>query len=114
MSFPDGRYETGSMRHSGVPDGSVAGMLVWYSLIHLPPAELDEVLPELRRSLVVGGTLVVGFFDGTDIAECDHAVTRAYYVPVEEMSLRLDRAGSRRLSAANGPASMKPAVAHTL
>jgi SAM-dependent methyltransferase len=93
MTYPDGRYEIGSMRQLDVPDCSVAGMLVWYSLIHLPPAELDEVLAELRRPLVAGSTIVVGFFDGTDLAEFDHAVTTAYYWPVEEMSARLDRAG---------------------
>jgi SAM-dependent methyltransferase len=92
-SYPDGRYELGSMHQLPVPDRSVAGILAWYSLIHLRPDELDGVLAELRRVMVPGGTLVAGFFDGDEVAAFEHRVATAYYWPVDELSARLDRAG---------------------
>ena len=57
---PHGRYELGSMVRLPVPDRSVLGILAYYSLIHLPPDDLDGVLAELRRAMVPGGTLVAG------------------------------------------------------
>src|SRR5829696_5730527 len=61
VTHPDGRYALGSMHQLPVPDRSVAGILAWYSLIHLPPDDLDGVLAELRRAMAPAGTLVVGF-----------------------------------------------------
>ena len=49
-TYPDSCFELGSFRQLAVPDRTIAGMLVWYSLIHVPPGELDEVLAKLRRA----------------------------------------------------------------
>jgi SAM-dependent methyltransferase len=92
-TFPDGRYELGSMLQLPVPDGSLAGILAWYSLIHLSPDDLDVVLTELGRAATSGATLVIGFFDGDDLEQFDHAVTSAYYWPADELSARLQRVG---------------------
>lgn len=92
-TYPDGRYELGSMHRLAVADQSVAGIVAWYSLIHIPPDDLDGVLAELRRALVLGGTLVTGFFEGDQVSAFDHKVTTAYYWPVDEISARLRRAG---------------------
>ena len=92
-TYPAGRYELGSMHRLPAPDRSVAGILAWYSLIHLPPEELDNVLAELRRAIAPGGTLVAGFFDGDEAEAFEHKVTRAYCWPVDEFSERLRRAG---------------------
>jgi SAM-dependent methyltransferase len=73
----------GSMTELDVPEHSVAGILAWYSTIHLPPPELDRVLAGFRRLLAPGGVLVVGFFDSDDgVAAFDHRVTTAYRWPV--------------------------------
>ncbi|HEX2578279.1 MAG TPA: class I SAM-dependent methyltransferase, partial [Aquihabitans sp.] len=40
-THPDGRYVLGSLGRLPVPDRSVAGVLAWYSLIHVPPDDLD-------------------------------------------------------------------------
>lgn len=90
---PAGRYQIGSMEHLPVPSGSVAGILAWYSLIHVPPDDLDGVLSELRRAMGPGGTLVVGFFDGDEVVPFEHKVVTAYFWPVDELSARLRRAG---------------------
>ena len=92
-THPDGRYELGSMHRLPVPNGSVAGMLAWYSLIHVPPDDLDRVLAELRRSMAPAGTLVAGFFDGDEVVPFEHQVVTAYFWPVDELSARLERAG---------------------
>jgi SAM-dependent methyltransferase len=90
---PDGSYELGSLHRLPVPDGALAGMLAFYSLIHVPPMELDAALGELRRAMAAGGTLVAGFFDGDEVAAFDHKVTTAYRWPADELSARLTHAG---------------------
>ncbi|GAA0471160.1 methyltransferase [Paractinoplanes deccanensis] len=92
-AHPDGDYRLGSMTDLDVEDGSVAGILSWFSTIHLPPPGLDGVLAEFRRALRPGGTLVLGFFEAAELAAFDHKVTTAYRWPVGEMSARLSRAG---------------------
>jgi SAM-dependent methyltransferase len=92
-AYPHGRYELGSMHQLAAVDGSVEGILAWYSLIHVSPADLDGVLIELRRTMAPGGTLVTGFFDGDEVVAFDHKVATAYYWPVDELSARLRRAG---------------------
>ncbi|MBL7259807.1 class I SAM-dependent methyltransferase [Paractinoplanes lichenicola] len=93
-TFPRTRFRLGSMTELDVPGHSVAGILSWYSTIHLPPAELDGVLAEFRRLLVPGGRLVIGFFDSDDgVAAFDHKVITAYRWPVDEFAARLAKAG---------------------
>ena len=92
-AHPDGRYHLGSMDTLDVASGSVAGVLAYYSLIHLPPQELDGVLAEIRRVTVPAGTLVVGFVHGDEVAAFDHKVVTAWGWPVDELSARLARAG---------------------
>jgi SAM-dependent methyltransferase len=84
----------GSMTELDFPDQSVAGVLSWYSTIHLTPSALDGVLIEFRRLLAPGGVLVAGFFDSDDVvAEFDHKVVPAYRWPVDVFSSRLAKAG---------------------
>ncbi|MEV4510142.1 methyltransferase domain-containing protein [Dactylosporangium sp. NPDC049525] len=92
-AHPDGTYHLGSMRHLDVEDGAIAGILAWYSLIHFQPQDLDGVLAEFRRVIAPGGRLVVGFFDGDELAGFEHKVVTAYRWPPDELSERLARAG---------------------
>jgi SAM-dependent methyltransferase len=102
-TYPNGRYGLGSMRELPFPDGSVAGILAWYSLIHVPPDKLDGVLAELRRVLRSAATLVAGFFDGDAVAPFDHKVTTAYFWPVDEFVARLQRAGFTEVERSRRP-----------
>ncbi|MQY14046.1 hypothetical protein SRB5_42070 [Streptomyces sp. RB5] len=63
--FPELRFETGTMTALERADGSLAGLLSWYSLIHVPPARHPEVLAEFHRVLRPGGRLLLGFQVGT-------------------------------------------------
>jgi SAM-dependent methyltransferase len=92
-THPTGAYRLGSMDDLDVADHSVAGILAWYSLIHLPPQDVDGVLAEFRRMMAPAGTLVLGVFDGDEVAGFDHKVVTAYRWPLDEVSERLRRAG---------------------
>jgi SAM-dependent methyltransferase len=92
-AHPDGSYQLGSMEDLGVADHSIAGILAWGSLIHLPPPDLDGVLAEFRRVMAPAGTLVLAIFVGDEVAAFDHKVVTAYRWPVDEFSERLARAG---------------------
>ena len=61
--------------------------------IHHEPAQIHVPLTEFARVLRPGGTLLLGYFDGTAIEPFDHAVVRAYRWPAGELSAALDAAG---------------------
>lgn len=87
-------FRLGSMTELDIPEHSVAGILAWYSTIHLAPTELDRVLAEFRRLLTSTGMLVVGLFDSDDdVARFDHKVITAYRWPVDVFTQHLAKAG---------------------
>ena len=91
---PGPRFRLGSMTELDVPERSLAGILAWYSTIHLPPPELDRVLTGFRGLLAPGGILVAGFFDSADgVSDFDHAVITAYRWPVDVFAQHLAAAG---------------------
>ena len=93
-THPGPTFRLGSMTEHDAPDHSIAGILAWYSTIHLPPPELDRALATFHRLLAPGGVLVAGFFDSDDgVAAFDHKVITAYRWPADVFSSRLARAG---------------------
>jgi SAM-dependent methyltransferase len=97
-THPGPDFRLGSMTELDLPEHSVAGILAWYSTIHLPPTELDLVLAEFHRLLASCGLLVVGFFDSDDdVAAFDHKVITAYRWPVDVLSRHLAEAGFTEL-----------------
>ena len=93
-THPGPAFRLGSMTEVDVPEHSVAGILAWYSTIHLPPAELDRVLAGFRRLLRSSGVLVVGFFDSDDgVRVFDHQDVTAYRWPAEDFARHLADAG---------------------
>ncbi len=63
---PGLRFEQGSMLALDLPDGSLAGLVSWYSTIHLPPEDLPAVYAEFRRVLAPGGHLLLAFQTGDE------------------------------------------------
>ncbi|MET8863943.1 class I SAM-dependent methyltransferase [Nonomuraea sp. NPDC004580] len=92
---PGLRFELGSMGALDVQDGSLGGLLSWYSIIHTPPQELPPYLTEFRRVLAPGGHLLIGFFEseGEPVTEFDHKVTAAYRWPIDELADLLRKEG---------------------
>jgi ubiquinone/menaquinone biosynthesis C-methylase UbiE len=65
-SHPGIRFEVGSMTDLELDDASVAGLMAWYSLIHVPDEEVPAVLAQFRRALRPGGPLLLGFHVGDE------------------------------------------------
>jgi SAM-dependent methyltransferase len=91
--FPQLRFRLGGLEALPAADGSLGGILSWYSVIHTEPGSVPAILDEFARCLRPGGTLLLGFFDGPRIEPFDHAVVTAWSWPVEAMAVQLRRAG---------------------
>jgi SAM-dependent methyltransferase len=61
---PDIRFEVGSMTDPLA--GPLTGALVWWSLIHVPDAEVPTVLRHIHLALRPGGLLSIGFHVGDE------------------------------------------------
>lgn len=64
---PELRFEVGSMTDLSLADGETAGLLVSWSLIHIPDDEIPAVFAQFRRVLRLGGPLMVGFHVGNEV-----------------------------------------------
>lgn len=91
--FPGVEFRVGRLETIPRRDGALGGVLAWYSLIHLPPADVPAVLREFARVLRPGGGLLLGLFDGTPGEAFDHAVATAYRWDAETIGAVLDTAG---------------------
>jgi len=63
---PGLRFEVGSMTNLALADASIAGLVAWYSLIHVPDDELGPVFHHFRRVLRPGGSLLLSFHIGDE------------------------------------------------
>lgn len=67
-------FTVGSLADLPYPDERFAGVMLWYSIIHTPPAGQARLFAEAARVLRPGGHLLVGFQAG----EGEHDLTAAY------------------------------------
>lgn len=91
--FPDVRFREGLAEQLDVAESSLAGILAWYSLIHVQPDRVPGAFAEFARATKPGGGLLVGFFDGPEIEPFDHAITTAYFWPIDRLSRAIEEAG---------------------
>ncbi|MBY8873545.1 class I SAM-dependent methyltransferase [Micromonospora sp. PLK6-60] len=63
---PGLRFQVGSMTDLALAAGSVAGLVAWYSLIHVPDDQVGAVLAQFRRVTRPGGPLLLGFHVGDE------------------------------------------------
>jgi len=63
---PGLRFEVDSMTDLQLADTSVAALLAFWSLIHIPDDEIPAVLGHFRRVLRPGGPLLLGFHVGDE------------------------------------------------
>jgi ubiquinone/menaquinone biosynthesis C-methylase UbiE len=61
---PGLRFEVGSMTDLPLPDASLAGLVAFWSLIHIPDTEIPTVFGHFQRVLRPGAPLLVGFHVG--------------------------------------------------
>lgn len=64
-------YRVGDIQRLDVPDGSYAGAVLFYSIVHFDPSELGAVFREVRRVLAPGGLALVAFHIGEEVVHLD-------------------------------------------
>lgn len=68
---PDHRFEVADVRALPLPDGSLAGAVAFYSLIHVPRGEVVAALTEIHRTLCPGSLLLISFHIGEGVTHLD-------------------------------------------
>lgn len=68
---PDVEFRVGDLRALDLPDASLAGIVAFYSVIHLEPSELGMAFRELRRVVAGNGVLLVSFHVGDQTLHLD-------------------------------------------
>lgn len=64
LAHPHLRFDVATMTALPSDDGSLAATVLWYSIIHTPPAALPDVWAELARVLAPDGRVLLGFHAG--------------------------------------------------
>ncbi|MGB3374418.1 MAG: class I SAM-dependent methyltransferase [Microbacterium sp.] len=100
---PELEFVHGSFAEIPAPDASLGGVLAWYSLIHTSPEQLPPILAEFARVLVPGGSILIGFFDGTPREPFAHAVAPAYFWTPDALAALLEDAGFTVMSSESRP-----------
>jgi SAM-dependent methyltransferase len=95
---PGIRFEVGSMAALPFADGTLAGALAWYSVIHTPDERQPQLYAEFARVVRPGGMLLLAFQVGDDVVH----LTRAYGHEIDLRTRRQDPARVRRLLADAG------------
>lgn len=98
--YPELRFSEGSLERLEFEDDALAGIVAWYSLIHLPPTRVPEVLAEFHRVVRKEGHVLLAFFGSSQdtVDAFDHKVIRAYRWPMEQLTAELAAAGFTMIS----------------
>jgi SAM-dependent methyltransferase len=72
---PDLRFEVGTMTDLDLADGSIGGIVAFWSVIHIPDDLVPTVFEEFRRVLRPGGPLLVGFHVGDETIHSSEGYT---------------------------------------
>jgi SAM-dependent methyltransferase len=72
---PDLRFEVGTMTDLDLADDSVAGIVAFWSVIHIPDHAVPGVFEQFRRVLRPGGLLLVGFHVGDETRHTSEGYT---------------------------------------
>jgi SAM-dependent methyltransferase len=72
-AHPEIPFEVGEMGALDAADASVAGLIAWYCVIHVPAAQRPRVIGEFHRVLRPGGYALLAFQVGDDTLHLDEA-----------------------------------------
>lgn len=95
---PGIEFHTGNMLSLELESESLAGIIAFYSIIHVPRDEVVTALVEMKRVLKPGGRLLLAFHIGDEILHLDEwweesvSVDFVFFQP-DEMRNYLGRAG---------------------
>lgn len=81
------RFEVADMRNLPAEDGSLAGLVAFYSVIHLPRPDVPVALAEFRRVLPPGGVLLLSMHGGSGESQSDEWFGRPVSVRASLWSL---------------------------
>jgi SAM-dependent methyltransferase len=95
---PGIRFEEGLLAALDLADGSLGGIVAWYSVIHTPPEQLPPVFAEFHRVLAPGGQLLVAFQAGDERRRLSQAYGHtvaldSYRLPPDLVVELLEQAG---------------------
>lgn len=63
-TYPGSRFAVGSMTDLPVAAGSLGAILAFFSVIHIPDADVPRVCTQFRNALRPGGIAMIGFHTG--------------------------------------------------
>ena len=93
---PDLPFSVGSLTDLPHPDDQFAGVMLWYSIIHTPPAGQAAVFAEVARVLRPGGHVLVGFQSGEGVRDVSAAYSRfGHEVRLERHLFTADQVAAR-------------------
>lgn len=68
---PTARFVQGDLRHLPFDQASLAGVIAFYSLIHLAPEDVPRAVREIARVLRPGAPAVIAFHRGDEVRHLD-------------------------------------------
>ena len=95
---PGIEFRRADMRALPMPDDSLAGIVAFYSIIHIPPDEMVSALRELGRVLEPGAPLLLAFHIGEETVHLDEWWEKKvsvdfFFFRTEQMQQWLEAAG---------------------
>lgn len=113
-AHPGVAFDVGEMGALDAADGSVAGLVAWYSLIHVPAGQRQDVVHEFSRVLRPGGHALLAFQVGEDTLHLDEVFGQPvsldfHRLQPDDVVALLERAGfavTARLVRAPDPGSV--------
>lgn len=98
-------FTVGSLTELPYADDRFAGVLLWYSIIHTPPAGQARIFAEAARVLRPGGHLLVGFQAGEGTRDVSAAYRRfghdvrleRHLYTADDVAARAEAAGLREV-----------------
>ncbi|AYF74569.1 class I SAM-dependent methyltransferase [Nocardia yunnanensis] len=96
--YPHIPFEVGPMEQLPFEEAALAGIVAWYSIIHIPPARVPAVLTEFARVLRPGGHALFGFQaadEPTGVTAYAHKVAPSYRWALDTFAETLSEHGFR-------------------